>query len=127
MNWLRTNTFLSNSTTRSANCNLNPNEYAAICTITGTDSRASTQTLSHYDSAFQEVTLTAGLTKLAGATNTGSASASTGAVSPSGASSRSDAATKTGSSSTSSGGTIPMMTQNAVLAGAAAVIGALAL
>ncbi|TQV98859.1 hypothetical protein V2A60_007443 [Cordyceps javanica] len=136
-----------------AACALTPSRNVASCTISETESDSSTQTsntstgaTTSYSSDLQAVTLISGLDKLTGGMPTPSSAASTGSgasssgpqstAGPSQASSSGGAAASSSSSAAASSASgsktgtpnaAPAPTQPALLAGVAAVVGALAL
>lgn len=114
-----------------ANCKLDPAKDEARCTVMFTEgtNTKSTQTVVKYSESMKPVQITAGAEKLTAAnTNDASASASASATpAPTASGSTSgNAVSKTSAAASSSTGTNaagPMVTQNAVWVGVAAVVG----
>lgn len=124
--------------TVSANCKLNPSKDTADCSgavISDQEMSTVVEVVSGYSSYIMPVTITAGLEKLSGATNTAAPGSSatdvpsastpttmTTASVPTGATEGSGEGAADPTSSQSTGG-MPRVTQNAVIMGAAALVG----
>ncbi|KHN95830.1 uncharacterized protein MAM_06192 [Metarhizium album ARSEF 1941] len=115
--------------TQKANCKLDPSKHVAACTIdvTAASEGTSTQTtVTGYETSMYPVTITAGAEKLSA--SPGGSARNGGSNSTSATATAASTASATGGSGTAAATTTtrnlaPAMTQNAVLAGVAAIVG----
>lgn len=129
-----TNIRARNYSSLTANCALTPSKGEANCVISATQSDSTTNyatttsgMTTSYSSDLQAVTIIAGLDKLSGGAVPSQTTASSTPAGSSGAKSTSQASSGAAGSATKSPNAAPAVTQQALLAGVAAVVGALVL